>query len=153
MITEFNNLNGNIGVSITGIKDRNVESIIIPETIDGYPVTEISGEALGWLNSLECLTIPPSVSVMGTETLHGSTNIKVINGEFIEDNFIVINNRFIFNCVYVHNIEYQVCGDYVISYGVHLGYFFDKIEYNRNFRIWQLIMWIIKKIYRCHGEI
>ena len=136
MITEFNNLNGDIGITITGIKDCNVESIIIPERINGYPVTTITSEALGWLHSLEYLTIPPSVSVMGTETLHGSTNIKVINGEFIEDNFIVINNRFIFNCEYVHNIEYQVGGDYVISYGVHLGYFIDKIERNRNFRIW-----------------
>lgn len=136
MITEFNNLNGNIGISITGIKDKTVESIIIPETINGYPVTKITSEALGWLHSLEYLTIPPSVSVISTEALNGSTNINVINGEFIENNFIVINNKFIFNREYLYKIKYQVCGDYVISYGIHLGYFFDKIEHNRNFRIW-----------------
>lgn len=136
MITEFNNLNGDIGITITGIKDRNVESIIIPERINGYTVTTITSEALGWLHSLECLTIPKSVISIHPSVFYGSQNINMVNGEFIEDNFIVINNRFIFNCEYVHNIEYQVGGDYVISYGIHLGYFIDKIEHNRNFRIW-----------------
>ena len=36
MITEFNNLNGYIGITIIDIVDYNVKSINIPETINGF---------------------------------------------------------------------------------------------------------------------
>lgn len=152
MKINFNHLNGYIGITVIGIKDRNIESIIIPERINGYPVTAIGNDELWWLSQLESITIPKSVISIHPSVFYGSPNINTVNGELIENDFVIINNRFIFDRNYVFLIKYQLSEDYVISHGVHLG-FIDKIERNRNFRIWQLIMWIIKKIYRCHGEI
>lgn len=147
MKIEFNHLNGYIGITIIGIGDYNVESIIIPETINGYPVTEI-GDLNLWASKLKSIIIPKSVIEIKSNAFYGSPNINIINGEFIENDFIIINNRFIFDGNYVFLIKYQISDDYVIcrkEYEYQIDnacvycneydeYFINKVWYNNKFR-------------------
>lgn len=133
MITEFNNLNGCTGITITGIKDKNVESIIIPERINGYPVTAICSSDEWLLPRLKYITIPKSVIEIESLIFYGSNNINVINGEFIEYDFIIINDRFIYDNYYVYLIAYQVGGDYVVDSDELVSYFVDKVWHGKYF--------------------
>lgn len=135
MKIEFNHLNGYIGITVIGIKDKTVESITIPERINGYPVTEIGNGELWWLPQLESITIPKSVIEIKSNVFYGSPNINMVNGELIENDFIVVNNRFIFDCNYVFLIKYQISEDYVIYRHEYDEYFIDKVWYNEIFRL------------------
>ena len=54
-------------VTITGHKDKSVKSIIIPEIIDGYPVTRIDLYAFSNFKELIRIIIPNQIINIGYE--------------------------------------------------------------------------------------
>lgn len=61
--------------------DLFVEEIIVPDTIEGYPVTKIARTDLnpGWSVKAQTITLPDSVSEIGEEAFYGLYYLKSIN--------------------------------------------------------------------------
>ena len=117
-------------VTITGYKDQFVKSIIIPDMIDGYPVTKISSKAFVGRNNLKHLTIPNSVIDIGYKL--GCKKLKFVNNIRLNDN-IIINNRFLYYCGYFCRVIYVIDRDYYFyrayrSWG--LFYMVDGVVYS-----------------------
>lgn len=110
-------------VIITGIKDISATEIVIPETIDDYPVTRINVGSFTRDNPIDSIN-----------------NIKVVNG------FCVINNRWFYYYENgfgdIHNIVYEVGGDYYCNftdifsvYKTPNTYLINKVLYHINFKL------------------
>jgi hypothetical protein len=67
-------------VTITGIKDETVESIEIPEFIEGYPVTNINNRCLRFCNSLTKININSSVNSIHYYAFGSCGSLTYING-------------------------------------------------------------------------
>ena len=52
-------------IIITGIDENFIGDLVIPETIDGFPVTEISSYAFEYCQSILSVTIPDTITVIG----------------------------------------------------------------------------------------
>lgn len=143
-------------VTITGIKDKTVESIIIPKEIDGYPVTNIDNYALDCLpkvrniiipdsilnishdtfancRSLETINIPDSIINIGSDCLLGCRLLIKINNIKLNKGINIINNRFIYHNTWVCKILNQIGNDYYHECYGENGYFIDNIEYGEIF--------------------
>lgn len=57
------------GITITGYKGNYLE-IIIPEIIDGKPVTKIGARALSYCKTLKRVKIPESVTAIGVQAFY-----------------------------------------------------------------------------------
>ena len=73
MINEINNT-----CTITGIGTCTDSHVVIPESIYGYPVTEISESAFEYCYSLMFITIPNSVTSIGYNAFADCKNLKSI---------------------------------------------------------------------------
>lgn len=130
-------------VRIISIKDGCVESIEIPESIDGHQVTDIPHGIFSFNNrvvsvtlpnsiisidnyvfyncfQLKEITIPNSVNNIGSNIFRGCTKLSNINGINIKEGINVINNKFIYyinpisiSSNMVFKIKYQILDDYV----------------------------------------
>ena len=121
-------------VTITGYKDQFVKSIVIPDKIDGYPVTRIGSLETLYTNEL---IIPNSVNNISCIGLRNHGMLKYINNQPIIDGFCVINNRFIYYQGMVYRIVYNIGGDYFVGYSMlsynYNCYFIDGFLYYENF--------------------
>ncbi len=70
---EYSVSNGEI--TITGCSSS-VTSVVIPETIEEYPVTGIGDYAFSWCESLESIIIPDSVTSIGEDAFSYCSGIK-----------------------------------------------------------------------------
>lgn len=102
-------------VCIIGIKDKMISSIVIPDIIDGYPVTMIGSLETLYTNEL---IIPNSVNNISCIGLRNHGMLKYINNQPIIDGFCVINNRFIYYQDMVYRIWYKIGGDYFAEYSI-----------------------------------
>ena len=71
--------------------------VVIPNTIDGYPVTAISGYAFMFCENIKSITIPASVTSIDTDFIHESTGVENIivdsNNQYYssDDNGVLYN--------------------------------------------------------------
>ena len=117
-ITRYNNdlveiINGK--TTITRYNDS-PESIVIPETIDGYPVTKIDVYCFWFNKNLISLYIPKSIKHIPHIALQGTHSLKYINNDMILNQNYLINNRFIFRDGLCYTITYQICSDYYCGF-------------------------------------
>jgi len=69
--------NGNGGITIRAYKGQDTE-VVIPETIDGKPVTEISEKAFSENESVTGVRIPQSVENIGEEAFYDCEQLKTL---------------------------------------------------------------------------
>ena len=74
----------NKSCTITGIGDCTDSHVIIPTAIDGYTVTTISNRAFYNCTSITEITIPASVSSIGTQIFYKASNLATVyyNGTY-----------------------------------------------------------------------
>lgn len=65
-------------IRITGIKDRILSTVCIPETIEEQYVTEIGAEAFAGCKNLTDIEIPLSVTTIGEEAFKGCSELKTV---------------------------------------------------------------------------
>ncbi len=65
-------------VSITGYSG-NSEAVVIPDEIDGLPVTTIDYLAVGYNEEINSVTVPSSVTQISDKAFEGCTNLSEIN--------------------------------------------------------------------------
>lgn len=121
-------------VTITGYKDQFVKSIVIPDTIEGYPVTRIRSWCFTGRNNLKRLVIPNSVTDIGYRL--GCKNLKFINNVRLNNKGIIVNNRFINFRYWFYRVTYIIgCDCYYED--IHdfyvLPYIIDGEVYSLNF--------------------
>ena len=136
-------------VIITNINYKCVDNIIIPETIEGYPVTTIDSYAFvssdTTTKNIKTITIPESIININCQNgfdclISINTNIinrytrECINNLYVDHNPILINNKFIFAGNRIHKIKYQIANDYYAvrciynteyPYAYHLNNFYS----------------------------
>lgn len=103
--------------------------IIIPEFIDGYRVTSISGALFAYERSLIGVTIPNSIKFIALNCFHCCDNLAVINGVELKEGLNIINDRFILSNHIICTISYEICGDCYCKYNYNDLYFIN----NRTF--------------------
>lgn len=74
---EYTNNNNN-GITITGKGEEENKEIIIPDKINGKPVTEIGDKAFANREDLISVKIPDSVTKIADNAFEGSTNVTII---------------------------------------------------------------------------
>lgn len=97
-------------VTITGC-DENVSSVIIPETIDGYPVTSIGTYAFRDCHKLKKVIIPDGVTIIGFYAFSSCTELESIE---IPNSVISIDARAFGGCSSLTSVD---MGDGVTSIG------------------------------------
>lgn len=107
-------------------------SVIIPELINNYPVTKISGSLFAYKYPLVEVVIPDSIKHMDYYSFYDCKNLTAINGIKLERGINIINNRFIFDCNMVYKIAYCICNDYITIYGDDKMYFINNRIFTDN---------------------
>lgn len=64
--------------TITGINDKTVTDVTIPDTLGGYSVKVIKGSAFADCTSLQSVTIRDTVESLGTNVFKGCTNLSSV---------------------------------------------------------------------------
>lgn len=118
-------------VTIISYTDKSAKSVIIPEFIDGVPVTGIRD--FGYLNNVEELIIPKSVTYIHSGAFEYCLRLKSINNHKIENGICVINNRFIKFSNFIHTIRYQIIDDYSCDFYNMRRFFIKTLWYDEYF--------------------
>ncbi len=63
--------------TITGYTGSATE-LVIPSTIEGYPVTSIGNESFSWCKSLTSITIPKGITTIGNDAFYFCSNLESI---------------------------------------------------------------------------
>ena len=123
--------------TITGIKNwfRLPTIIDIPESIDGYPVTEINYSAFWGHDRAISIIIPITIINIEHECFWGCNSINEINGVKLENGLCLINNRHVWYDRDIFKINHQIGGDYHCSAGDFKGYIIDSIVYRKHFKL------------------
>jgi hypothetical protein len=100
-------------VIIIGYVDRLAEHIIIPEFIEGYPVTCIDSGCFSYVYNLKTIIIPPTIRNISSYAF-GNLCGLMVNGLEIS-NARIINDKFIVDPYNFLTILNQIGDDYVIK--------------------------------------
>lgn len=130
---EYRIINGE--VIITGYKDIDVKSLIIPEFIDGHPVVKITYDLIFSTFNIIHVVIPASIIDIDSHALYSSLRIRTINGDEIDhDKVNIVNNRFVYYYNIFYPIKYQICNGYSCDdYNNNVKYFIDNESFYSNF--------------------
>ncbi len=92
------------GIKITGIKDKTVTKIIIPETIEEKQVIEIAKGAFSGCRSLTSVQLPNSITSIDNSTFSGCSSLTSIT---IPNNVTSIGDWAFYNCSSLTNINFK----------------------------------------------
>ncbi len=91
-------------VIIRGCSQSYCGDVVIPDTIDGYPVTEIDYSAFSGRDNIESVTIPDSVVVIGGSSFSNCSNLKkVVIGSGVRE----IGDSAFLNCYQLDDITVE----------------------------------------------
>ena len=90
-------------ITITGLSDKNVTEVVIPDEIDGSKVTEIGDSAFWDCEELTSVIIPKGVTTIGVSAFSGCNELRSI---IIPDSVTTIGAFAFFNCTRLKNIEF-----------------------------------------------
>lgn len=110
---EFEYVIENGEVTITGVKDKFIRSVEIPEFIEGYPVTGIapySFESCIYLTNIIIHSGVTRISYYAFQSSYGRiyNNVKIIKNHIINNKFIVGGCNFL-------TIVNQINNDYIVK--------------------------------------
>lgn len=128
---EFEYVIENGEVIITGVEDKFIKSIEIPEFIDGLPVTTIGHKAFYDCSSLSMIIIPTTINKIfytSFDNLYGVivNNIKI-------SSYHIINNKFIVGAYNFLTIYNQINHDYIVKTDEDSFYLIGEQLYQNNF--------------------
>lgn len=125
-------------VIILDYKDKTVESIDIPEFIEGLPVTKISDWVFFDCDQLLYITIPKSVINISYSILFACESLNRINNVEIINDYCIINNKFIYDCESISMIIHQISDDYYVSFSDSVdsteNYYIEHLLYDKEFK-------------------
>lgn len=87
-------------VTITDCDESISGDVVIPDIIEGYPVTSIGKRAFRYCKSIENITIPDSVTSIGDSAFNGCTALSDIN---LPDSAILLGYGPFSNTIYYNN--------------------------------------------------
>lgn len=76
-------LNDDDGYTLTGISDKNIDEVVIPQHYNGKPVTQIAETALQNCINMRSLTVPSTVTEIAGGALYGCGSLEVLTLPFI----------------------------------------------------------------------
>lgn len=117
-------------VTITGIIDKSVDSIIIPEFINGYKVVNINFYYKP-LN-LNHIIIPKSIDFIHINTF--PYGLKSINGASTNNGIYVINDKFIYDGMFIYIITSIIDETYSVTANDCQLYFINNERYYVHFK-------------------
>lgn len=129
---EFKYVVENGEVIIIGYSDITVEHIIIPEFIDGLPVTTIDSCSFSYTRNLKTITIPTTIKNISTYAFGDLHNV-MINDIIITDTHI-INNKFVIDGVNLLTITKQIKSDYILKSDLNNYYLIGTTLYDDLFK-------------------
>lgn len=91
-------------VIITGSVLGASGTLVVPDTIDGYPVTQISGSAFAGRTGLTSVTLPSSITTMGDGVFRGCTGLVSVN---IPGTIGVLPARTFYQCTNLKDVIYS----------------------------------------------
>lgn len=104
-------------VTITGYKDKTVESIEFPEFIEGYLVTKINGNPFSSIADLSVVQIPKNIKTINSTIFLFNYKLRYINGIELNSVFKIIDERLIYYYNGLFFIDYVICDDCSFRYG------------------------------------
>lgn len=114
---DFTYIIENDGVTIITCNNALIESIIIPESIEGYPVTNINC-GIFWCKFF-------------LKTINNKDILDGIN--FIGNKFIYYNNRSNYGDNKVFTIKHQIGDEYVVDYNGSIGFLIKEKFFFKDF--------------------
>ena len=97
------NSNGN-SIIISGMGECTDTTVVIPNQINGVPVTEIAPNAFAGNNSIVNIIIPSSVVKIGRDAFSGCTALESIT---LYSSLTLIEKNAFYNCVNLRNVYYK----------------------------------------------
>ena len=103
--------------SIIGVMDKSIKSIVIPDTIEGYPVTKICGNPFSSIADLSVVQIPKNIKTINSTIFLFNYKLRYINGIELNSVFKIIDERLIYYYNGLFFIDYVICDDCSFRYG------------------------------------
>lgn len=113
---DFTYIIENDGITIITCNNALIESIIIPKSIEGYPVTNINCDIF-WCNSLKMIN-----------------NKDILDGiNFISNKFIYYKNKSNYGDNKIFIIKHQIGDEYVVDYNGSIGFLIKEKFFFKDF--------------------
>lgn len=114
--------------SVSKGKMGKVKKVVIPETYQELPVTEIADQAFINCTSIEEITLPESITRIGSESFQGCSGLKDI---LIPENVVSIGFSAFFGCSSLKSYTAPFSGSSELAYSF-IGYVFGATYYFDN---------------------
>jgi len=116
---------------ICGFKETErapLTDIVIPAEIDGHPVTFLNGVSIGKMPDLVSVTIPDSVTRIGTAVFHQCPKLEKIN---IPDSVTIIQNNAFRDCPSLYELDIPESVTRIDAYAFeNTGWMKERLEEN-----------------------
>ena len=83
-------------------RSTTIKDLVVPDTIDGYPVTAIGQDAFSYCKSLRTVTIPESVTSIGASAFQGCTALYSVN---LPEGVTSLESSLFSGCTSLHTLD------------------------------------------------
>ena len=110
-------------VTITGLSDEYLTDLVIPEKIEGLPVTAIAANAFNGCDQITSITVPNSVTSIGSGAFKG-TNPTKVTLPFIGANRTATSSSGVFGTIFGGTTDSGLAGTTFQIYASHNYYYY-----------------------------